>query len=268
MRKPEQGADIWAAGEVRECHFVYPQDWAASPAASPPAASASTVGANPATVTTTRRVVPGAEDRLAAAGLALDFALRHQQPDETAADVLSRRPWEEVAAGLLTSAKDIARLPDEEAVRREFGERGPSRGDWTWARSVASKGVFDPIGLQTRRGFVPEAAPERVDSFTFRANRLFEASRTVEASQAHVWQAGGRWLAAVALNPEWLSFEMGGRVDERPIYEYRCSVADSFPRDRFMSLCAGFIERSTLGPDFPQQRCERTSSGLGLARRR
>ena len=287
---PAPPSDPWAAGEVRECHFVYPKGWVAAPDAptagggedngtgdvKSTAEGRSTVdgrstadGKGTARAIAARRVMPAAGDRLAAADLELDFALRHQQPDETAADVLSRRPWDEVAAGLLTSsAKASGRLPDEEAVRREFGERGPSRSDWTWARSVASKGVFDPIGLQARHGAAAEPAPERVDAFPFRANRLFEGSRTVEASQAHVWQAGGRWLTAVALNPEWLSFEMGGRIEERPIYEYRCSIADTFPRDRFMALCAGFIERSTLGPDFPQQRCERSASGLVLAGRR
>jgi len=153
-------------------------------------------------------------------------------------------------------------------VQRDLGKRGPSRDEWNWARSVASKGGFDQVGLDTRRDPALGATSNRVDTFQFRVRQLFEGKQTEESNQARVWHTGGRWQVAVALNPEWLSFEMGGRLAERPIYEYRCSAADSLARDRFKAVCADFIERSTLGPDFPQRRCERTASGLAFPGRR
>ncbi len=260
-----QAPGVWSGGEIRECHFVYPKGWVDEPVAG---GDRDGIVAPVNRATAARRVTPPPADRLADADLQLGFALRRQQNDETAADVLSRRSWEEVSAGLLAADGVADLLPDEAAVQRDLGKRGPSRDEWNWARSVASKGVFDQVGLDTRRDPALGATSNRVDTFQFRVRQLFEGKQTEESNQARVWHTGGRWQVAVALNPEWLSFEMGGRLAERPIYEYRCSAADSLARDRFKAVCADFIERSTLGPDFPQRRCERTASGLAFPGRR
>lgn len=257
-------AAVWLAGEVRECHFVYPKGWAAAPAATGQAD-----GDGDARVVTTadRQVTPPVQNALAASDLQLGFTLRRQRPEETAADVLSRRSWEEFEGGLLRADRTTELLPDEQAVLRDRGPRGPTREEWAWARTVASKGVFDQVGLETGRDPDLARGVKRVDAFPFRVRQQFEGTRSQEANQANVWHAQRRWQVAVALNPEWLSYEMGGQLAERPIYEYRCSIADSFSRDRFKALCSAFIERSTLGPDFPQQRCERTPSGLAFQTR-
>ena len=207
---------------------------------------------------------PPPQDGLAALDLQLRFALRRQRPDETSADVLSRRAWDDVAAGLLSPGRSVELESDELMAQQYRGNGPPSREEWSWARSVASKGVFDQFGLEARRDPSIRDHLKRVDQFSVRARQLFEDTSSLELSQANVWHEGQRWHVALALNPEWLSYSMGGSVAERPIYEYRCSIADTFPRDRFKQLCAGFIERSTLGPDFPQRRCERTASGFAF----
>ena len=80
---PALAPDPWAAGEVRECHFVYPKGWDAAadgPTAGSGDGRAEVDGKAAARAIATRRVMPAAGDRLAAADLELDFALRHQQP--------------------------------------------------------------------------------------------------------------------------------------------------------------------------------------------
>ncbi len=255
---------LWANGEVRECHFVYPRGWTAGVAAD----AVSTAVATDAERDEAMRLVrPPARDGLAAADLELRFALRRQRPDETSADVLSRRAWEDIASGSLAPDRAGDLQPDEVAVQAYRGAAPPSRDEWAWARSVASKGVFDQVGLEARREAGGEA-PKKVDQFPIRARQVFENTSTLEVSQANVWQEGRRWRVGVALNPEWLSFAMGGALSDRPIYEYRCSVDDAFPRERFKRLCAEFIERSTLGPEFPQRRCGATVAAPGFPGRR
>ena len=258
------GAALWTGGEERQCHMVKPRGWQTDRALygdsdKPPSAG------QPIRAFETD-ILPPAGDDLAGKGVALSFRIRTHYLHELRPLMLVSYPDADRFNAMLD--KPPSSLTGNE---RDFRDSAASLAranpdEWKWATGMTKPGLIDGVGA-VRLLVAPDVDWKPVEAFRFRAREQGKKSTDISTHRIRIWSDGRALRTQAVLNPVYHSTSGGGPLTERLVYEYGCWASMTMPPQDFIAICRSYIERSTLGPDFPAGQCVAATSGIAFAPR-
>ena len=259
------GASLWSAGETRQCHMARPKGWLTDRTLYGDAGRPPAVGAPIRAFEID--MLPPSGDALALKGVVFSFRIRPHYLHELRPLMIAAY---QDAAGFNAMVKEpiTALGGDELDFRSSMASHATASPDeWKRARSVASSpGLIDGVGV-VRLQVIQDVDWKPIDAFSFRAREQGEEASGVTTHRIGIWSDGKTLRTQAVLNPVYRSPTGGGSLTERLVYEYGCWASNALSTRDMASICSSFIERSTLGPEFPAASCVAAADGIDYAAR-
>ncbi len=258
--------NIWAQGEQRQCHMVKPKGWSTDrtlygSSAKPPAPGAAIDHYE-------ADILPPSDDALAKKGLVFSFQIRPHYVYEMRPAVMAAYPSADAFNAMVKKAP--ASLSGQELdFRHSLDAAEPTNAEeWKRTRAVApSPGVIDGVGV-VRLQFIQNDNWKPIEPFSFRAREQGgKDAATIATQRISAWSDGVALRAQAVVNPLHRSPDGGGPLADRLVYEYGCWASNEMSPAEFTALCGAYIERSTVGPDFPAAHCVAAADGIAFAPR-
>ncbi|MFT4101895.1 MAG: hypothetical protein QM674_12825 [Burkholderiaceae bacterium] len=165
--------------------------------------------------------------------------------------------------------KPVASLSGQELDFRNSLDAPAPTTDEEWKRTravVPSPGLIDGVGV-VRLHFIQNDNWKPIEPFSFRAREQGKDAATVTTEQISAWSDGVALRAQAVINPLHRSPNGGGPLADRLVYEYGCWASSEMSPAEFKSVCSAYIERSTVGPNFPAAQCVAAPEGIAFARK-
>ena len=248
---------LWASGETRQCHAVYPTAWQAEKLDGEQEGKVSAKAGQALNLPYRVDIHPSFEDALGLSHFHYVFGIRQPWRYEMRPMVLARREWAD-AARLNTLPRAQLRAEEQELKDEGMLEEQVTKEEWERARQLARSPAVDIVWYElsslAKVANQESTAPKPVGEFTIRTMMKYPDTAGVEDQQVTVWDDGYDWVVGFSLNPNQV-FGKKDKRGERVVYEYRCWASKKLDREQFVQTCGSLIERSTRSPDFPLKSC-------------
>ena len=211
-------------------------------------------------------ILPPSGHELAAKGVVFSFRIRPHYIHELRPLMLASYPNADRFNAMLE--EPLSSLTGNELdFRNSAASLARANPDeWKQATGVTAPGLIDGVGA-VRLLVAPDLNWKPVEAFRFRAREQGEETSGISTHRIRVWSEGRALRTQAVLNPVYRTASGGGPLTQRLVYEYGCWASMAMPAKDFISICSSYIERSTLGPDFPAASCVATADGIAFAPR-
>ena len=258
------GAALWTGGEERQCHLVRPKGWLTDRTLYGDAGKAPSTGAPIQDFEID--ILPPSGHGLAAKGAAFSFRIRPHYLHELRPIVLASYP-DAIGFNKMLDVPLASLTGNERDFRTSAASLARADADeWKRASGLTTPGLIDGVG-SVQLLVKPEVEWKPVEVFRFRAREQGESAASIATHRIRVWSDGRALRTQAVLNPVYRSASGGGSLTQRRVYEYGCWASTAMSVPDFVSICSAFIERSTLGPDFPAKRCVAAQDGIAFGPR-